>query len=231
MKTNQRILRCTALLALLSTFSHPLLTACAADAVKADYSTPVAAARSYFNAGLAGDAAAIRNACLGSSEQKEMAVQFMRGCMAAGKLDAVATAKFGREETVKAFSDELQQTAAMVTDSLAALTNSDVKVDGTNAVITPKLAVAGKSPDAPGPELKLQQVAGQWKVLLDVDVAKSDFGTDLMAAVSSSQEECAADIRAGKYATAAEAREAQHSAQRTMIQQKQKDAASKPVEK
>jgi hypothetical protein len=199
--------------------------ACVADGQSglADYSTPMAAAKSYLAAAQAGDAAAIRNACIGSSEQKEMTVQFMRGCLAAGKLDAAATAKFGREETVKAFSDDLKRTASIMTDALAALTNCEAKIDGTNAIITAK---TGSNPDAFGPGLKLQEVAGQWKVLLDVDVAKSDFNTDLMEAMASSQEKCAADIKAGLYKTAAEAAQAQMSAMTTQYMQKQKAPAA-----
>ncbi len=202
----------------------------ASSAVHADYSTPLAAAKSYFTAAQAGDAAAIRNACIGSNEQKEMTVQFLRMSMAAGKLDLAAAARFGRDATVDAFKDDLLRTASMIPDALAALTNCEVKIDGTNATITAK---AGSNPDAVGPGLKLQQVAGQWKVLLDVDVdvAKSDFNTDLMEAMADSQEKCAANIKAGLYKTAAEAAQAQMSAMTTQYMQKQKAPALEPAEK
>jgi hypothetical protein len=196
-------------------------------AVNAVYSTPLAAAKSYFIAAQAGDAAAIRNACIGSSEQKEMTVQFLRGCLAAGKLDAAATAKFGREETVKAFSDDLKRTASMMTDALAALTNCEVKIDGTNATIAAKPGAAGSLPDP----VKLQKVAGQWKVLLDLDVSKQDFNTDLLQAMAESQEKCAADIKAGLYKTAAEAQQAQMSTMTSQFMQKQKAPAAGQTEK
>jgi hypothetical protein len=199
----------------------------ASSAVHADYSTPMAAAKSYFTAAQAGDASAIRNACIGSSEQKEMTVQFMRGCLAAGKLDAAATARFGRDATVDAFKDDLRRTASMMTDALVALTNCEVKIDGTNATITAKPGVAGSQPDS----VKLQKVAGQWKVLLDLDVSKQDFNTDLMEAMATSQEKCAADIKAGLYKTAAEAAQAQMSAMTTQYMQKQKAPAAGQAEK
>jgi hypothetical protein len=203
--------------------------ACAADGQSglADYSTPLAAAKSFFTAAQAGAAAATRNACIGSSEQKEMTVQFIRGGLAAGKLDTAATARFGREETVKAFSDDLRRTASMMTDALVALTNCDVKIDGTNAIITAKAGAAGSPPDP----VKLQKVGGQWKVLLDLDVSKQDFSTDLMEAMASSQEKCAADIKAGLYKTAAEAAQAQMSAMTTQYMQKQKAPAAGQTEK
>jgi hypothetical protein len=119
----------------------------------------------------------------------------------------------------------------MLPDALAALTNCEGKIDGTNATITVK---AGPNPDALGPGLKLQQAAGQWKVLLDVDVAKSDFSTDLMEAMASSQEKCAASIKAGLFKTAAEAAQAQDSDMRTQYAQKKANAggsAEKPVGK
>ena len=152
-----------------------------------------------------------QGACIGSSEQKEMTVQFMRGCLAAGKLDAAATARFGRVATVDAFKDDLLRTVSMMTDVLVALTNCDVKIDGTNATITAKPGAAGSLPDP----VKLQKVAGQWKVLLDLDISKQDFNTDLMEAMATSQEKCTADIKAGLYKTAAEAAQAQMSAMTT----------------
>lgn len=210
-----------------STIGCLLLSVCLAGAgSQADFSTPLAAAKSYLAAAQAGDAAAIRNACIGSGEQKEMTVQFMRMSLAAGKLDTAATAKFGREETAKAFSDDLKRTAAMIPDALAALTNCEVKIDGTNATIVK----TGSNSDALGPGLKLRQVAGQWKVLLDVDVAQSDFSADLMDAVASSQEKCAANIKAGKYTTAAEAAQAQNSDMQTQYAQKKANAGG-PAEK
>lgn len=194
--------------------------------VSADYSTPTAAAKSYFAAMQAGDGTAVRNACVGSSEQKEWTVQFARGCLAAGKLDAAATARFGRDETLEAFKDDLKRTALMMTDALAALPDCDVKIDGTNATITAKPGTAGSLPDP----VKLQKVAGQWKVLLDLDVAKQDFNTDLMEAMATSQEKCAADIKAGHYKTAAEAAQAQMSAMTTQYMQKQKAPAAGQTE-
>ena len=205
-----------------------LLSACLASAgSQADFSTPLAAARAYLTAAQAGDVKTIRSACLGSNDQKEWTIQFVRGCLASGKLDAAATARFGRDATVDAFKDDLRRTAAMIPDALDALTNCEVKIDGTNATIIAKPGSDGHTPDLLDPALKLQQVAGQWKVLLEVDVAKSDFNTDLLQVMADSQEKCAADIKAGLYKTAAEAQQAQMAAMSSQFMQKQKDTNRK----
>ena len=81
----------------------------------------MAAAKSYLTAAQAGDDTAMKNTCLGSTEQKQWTALFMRGCLAAGKLDAAATAKFGRDATVDAFKDDLRRTASMIPEALAAL--------------------------------------------------------------------------------------------------------------
>jgi len=208
-----------------------LLTVCAAITGSAqDLSTPLAAAKSYFTALQAGDVAIVKSACLGSKEQKEWTGQFMRGCLASGKLEAASTARFGRDATVDAFKDDLLRTASLIPDALAALTNCEVKIDGTNATITAKPSAAGHTPDLLDPALKLQQAAGQWKVLLDVDVAKQDFNADLLQAMADSEEKCAADIKAGLYKTAAEAQQAQMSAMMNQYLQKQNKPAGKPAE-
>ena len=211
-----------------STIGCLLLSVCLARAGgQADFSTPLAAAKSYFAAAQAGDETAMKNACLGSNEQKQWTALSMRGCLAAGKLDAAATAKFGRGATVDAFKDDLRRTASMITDVLPALTNCEVKIDGTNATIIAKPGADGHTPDLLDPALKLRQVAGQWKVLLDVDVTKADFNTDLLQAMADSQEKCAADIKAGLYKTAAEAQQAQMSAMTSQFMQKQQDTNRK----
>ncbi|MGO8836580.1 MAG: hypothetical protein ACLQAH_10425 [Limisphaerales bacterium] len=205
-----------------------LLSVCLASAAsQADFSTLLAAAKSYFTAAQAGDINTIKSACLGNNEQKEWTIQFVRGCLASGKLDAAATARFGRDATVDAFKDDLRRTAAMIPDALAALTNCEVKIDGTNATIVAKPGADGHTPDLLDPALKLQQVAGQWKVVLEVDVAKSDFNTDLLQAMADSQEKCAADIKAGLYKTAVEAQQAQMAAMTSQFMQKQKDTNQK----
>ncbi len=68
-------------------------------------------------------------------------------------------------------------------------------------------------------------------MLLDLDVSKPDFNTDLLEAMATSQEKCAADIKAGLYKTAAEAAQAQMSAMTTQYMQKQKAPAAGQAEK
>ena len=106
-----------------------------------------------------------------------------------------------------------------------------MKIDGTNATLTAKPGADGHTPDLLDPALKLQRVADQWKVLLDADVAKADFNTDLLQAMADSQEKCAADIKAGLYKSAAEAQQAQMSAMSSQFMQKQKAPAAEPAEK
>jgi hypothetical protein len=195
-----------------------VLSACWRTAgTKDGLSTPLAAAKSFFTAMQAGDANAVQSLCLGSSEQKEWTVLAMRMTLAAAKLDDAATAKFGREETVKAFSEDIRRTGSGITDALAALANCDVKVDGTNAIITAKPGQSGPKADLLDPALKLQQAAGQWKVLLDLDVSKQDFNAKGLDAMGSSMDQCAADIRAGKLPTAAAAQRAMMAAAMTKM--------------
>jgi hypothetical protein len=185
-----------------------LLTACLAAAEgKPDYSTPLAAAKSYFTAMKTGDAKGMDSASLGTRYQKEWMAMFMRSCVAYEKLDKASAEKFGREQTDKVFG-ELKQSCSVVTGTLDALTNCDVKIDGTNAAITFKPNPAGDTPDP----LKLQQGGREWRLVLDPGIDKADFSAALMAAQGASTEKCAADIRAGKYKTAEEAQQAMMSA-------------------
>jgi len=197
------------------------LVSSAANAAEPDYSTPMAAAKSFLTAMTAGDGNRVKSACLGTCEQQEMIVMFMRGCLASGKFDAAARAKFGPEETLNTFNDDLQQAGARIPKTLAALTNCEMQIDGTNATITFSPAKSGSTPLP----IKLRKVGGQWKVLLEMDVAKVEPSTDLMEAMASSMETCAAEITAGKFQTAAEAQQAQRSAMHAQYLEKKKGAS------
>jgi len=185
-----------------------LLAACLAAAeTRQDFTTPKAAANSYFLAMKAGDEEAVNTASIGTSYQKQWMVRFMRSCLAYEKLDKAASVKFGREQTDKVFG-EIKRTCSVVTDALSGLTNCALKIDGTNATITSKPSQTGGTPDP----LKLQEVGGEWKVVLDSGIDKADFSPALMEALAGSMEKCATDIGAGKYRTAEEAQQGQMSA-------------------
>jgi len=192
-----------------------LLAACLAVArSQQDFSTPMAAAKSYYLAMKAGDEAAVNDASIGTSYQKQWMVMFMRSCLAYEKLDKAASVKFGREQTDKVFG-EIKRTCSLITDALSGLTNCDLQIDGTNATLARK---PGQTGDAPDP-LKLQEVGGEWKVVLDSGIDKADFSPALMEALAGSMEKCATDIGAGKYRTAKEAQQAQTSAMTTQYMQ------------
>ena len=199
----------------LFSFGCLLLTVCLAAAeTRQDFTTPKAAANSYFLAMKAGDEMAVNAASIGTSYQKQWMVMFMRSCLAYEKLDKAASVKFGREQTDKVFG-EIKRTCSLVTDALSGLTNCDLKIDGTNATIASKPSQTGGTPDP----LKLQEVGGEWKVVLDSGIDKADFSAALMEALAGSMEKCATDIGAGKYRTAEEAQQAQMSAMTTQYMQ------------
>lgn len=168
-----------------------------------DLSTPLAAAQSFFTAMKSGDAGALCRASLGSSEQKEYMVVFMRSCIACDKLVQAATTKFGRQEADKVFGG-MKASCSMAPQALAALTNAEVKIIGTNATITARTT----DPNPPDSGWKLQKAAGEWKVVFDVDVSKSDFGKEGLEASGKSAERCAKNIEAGLYNTADQAQQA-----------------------
>jgi hypothetical protein len=192
----------------------PLTVCLAAAETRQDFTTPKAAANSYFLAMKAGDEMAVNAASIGTSYQKQWMVMFMRSCLAYEKLDKAASVKFGREQTDKVFG-ELKRTCSLVTDALSGLTNCDLKIDGTNATIACKPSQTGGAPDP----LRLQEVGGEWKVVLDSGIDKADFSAALMEALAGSMEKCATDIGAGKYRTAEEAQQAQMSAMTTQYMQ------------
>jgi len=170
-------------------------------------SDPMTAAKSYFTAMKNGDEQAVSSASLGTSEQKEWTVMAMRSGVAYEKLDEAASARFGREPTDKAF-DEMKRSLSGATAMLGVLATCEVKTDGTNATIAAKPEQVAKTPELRDWSLKLQNVGGQWKVVLDLEVAKQDFNAGAMAALAASLDQCATDTQAGKYKTAEEAKQA-----------------------
>jgi hypothetical protein len=92
----------------------PGLTAAPA---KPDTSTPSGTVRAYFTAMQKGDAKEMDSLSFGPNSRKQWMAGFMRCCLAYEKLDQAATAKFGRENTDKAFG-ELKQSCPPVTTLL-----------------------------------------------------------------------------------------------------------------
>ena len=192
-----------------------LLTACLATAQgKPDYSTPLAAAKTYFTAMKNGDEKTLKSACIGNGYRKRFMVMMMRSGVAYDKLDQAAAAKFGRQQTDKAFA-EIKGSCAVSAAVLAALANCQVKIEGTNATIIAKPNSAGDTPDL----AKLQQANGEWKVLLGDDIDKSDFSANAIEALARSMEKCATDVPAGKYKTADEAAQGMMSAMMAQYEQ------------
>ena len=184
----------------------------AQDNSRGDFSSPMAAVRTYFTAMQAGDTNIFQRATLGTEYQKDWMVAYLRSSVAADKLTKASEARFGHDETARVFG-EMQRSAAMATIGLAALTNAGVKIDGTNATIAFK-PVGDATPDS----LKLQQAGGDWKIVLGEDINKADFNKDAMNAMADSTDECAQAIAAGKYKTAAEASQAMMSAMMNKMQ-------------
>lgn len=184
----------------------------AQDNGKGNLSTPISAAKTFFTAMKAGDTNLFRRITIGTDYQKDWMVAYIRSAIATDQLVKAATARFGHDEADKAFG-EMQRSSTMAAVGLAALTNAEAKVDGTNAAVTFKSGAEG-TPDP----LTLQQSGGQWKVVLGEDINRADFNKDAMEAMAGSQEQCAQNISAGKYKTGAEASQAMMAAMMAKIQ-------------
>lgn len=168
-----------------------------------EYATPKAAATTFAKAVRAGDTAKAREASIGDETSAAVLDVLVETVGARRRLDAAARAKFGRpageilpvRTTGRQWDDRIR----------AAVETGREQINGDTAeVVGP----------GPGEVVRLKRVNGAWKVdrgnvapdkLADRDAVKNMARTSDQAAA---ERETAAEIEAGKYATADEAREA-----------------------
>ena len=171
----------------------------AAETVKEDTTTPAAAARTFYGAMHAGDTNLFKRISIGTDYQKDWMLGYIRSSLAIRELLKASTAKFGKQPTEKAFG-EMVASSEMAAVGLAALTNAEVKIEGTNATITFKHGASDP--------MMLRRIEGKWKVLLGDDINKADFDKNAVVAMAESQEQCTKDILGDKYKSADEASQA-----------------------
>src|SRR5262245_37101904 len=119
-----------------------------------DFSTPRAAAKSFFNAIAAGDVVTIRAAMYTSAAddaQRKLVDAFTDVIAASGKLAAAARDKFG------AAGDALGRTA-IPKEEATRIDKADEKIDGETATLT--------IPDRPVPMKFHKTTGGAWKLIV-----------------------------------------------------------------
>jgi hypothetical protein len=211
---------------------------------KDDFSSPKAAATSFLNSLKDADEAAARNATVGSKDQQDLLAGSIQMIAATRKLAEVAKAKYGADETVKAFGPDIMGTNESFDKEIVRLNEAEVKIEGDKATITPAPpkdeassqpgSTSQPRPAAAEKPLKLQKVDGKWKV----DLAASEMGgpgqppaeqqIKMIETMSKSVQQTAQDITAGQYKTAMEARQAMMANLMMQLQQAQA-AASRPT--
>ena len=168
-------------------------------AAAADLSDPKAAARSFAQAMVANDSAALHAAAVGTDEQWSM-IKALSDLLAGQKqLSDAATAKFGKDAAMMPQQNPIK-------DLDEKLKDADVAVNGDEATITFKNTNAA----APSRPMKLKKDGGDWKV----DLASMNMGRnanmtpDRLEKVAQVMTETADEVVAGKYATMMEAQQA-----------------------
>jgi hypothetical protein len=209
---------------------------------KDDFSSPKAAVTSFFNAMKDADEAAAKNASVGTKEQQESLVMMMRTMVATRKLGEAAKAKFGEEETTRAFGPEIMAGPERFDKESANMAKADEKIDGNTAVLTlkpeePTSATSQPRTARPEMPMKLQKVDGKWKIdLATLEAAPAgqpqpspDQQLKMFDTIGKVLGQCSADIAAGKYKTALDARQGMSTAMMAEFQAQAAAAASAPA--
>jgi hypothetical protein len=179
-------------------------TGAATAAVKADTSTPKAAASSFFKAMETGDTSAAK--ALASGSEKQLAVLDILVPVVSGfkQLEVAAVKKWG-DEGRKTLTQG--QGGAGTFDFNEKLKTAKEEVTGDVATITP---VTDKPEDKKDP-MKLKKVDGQWKLdmaSIPADGLDDPNTTKMLKAMADIAKSTAAEIDQGKYPNAQAAKEA-----------------------
>jgi len=154
----------------------------------ADFSTPRAAAKSFYNAIEAGDVATIRMSMLAEDDaQRKLVDAFTDVIAASGKLATAARDRFG------AAGDALGM-SAIPKEQAARIDKGDEKIDGNDATLTLS--------DRPVP-MTFRKSGGGWKrVVTDfagATPANISSQIDLLNQLAQNLNDTASEIAAGKY--------------------------------
>jgi hypothetical protein len=162
---------------------------------KADLSTPKGAALTFANALVSGDNAAIRACSVGSDTEYKTLESLSTMVSAMKKLSDAAVEKFGKDNVITKGSN---------TDIAAEIEKSTAKEEGDTATIVNK-----DKPDDKNP-MKLKKVGSDWKVDLAQTLPKDgvDMLSKMAPAMAKVANEVTAEIKAGKFMKADEAKEA-----------------------
>ena len=167
----------------------------AAVAKSADLSNPKSAAMAFGNALIAGDAAGLRAATVGTDADYKIidAVGKMVGSMK--RLSDAASEKYGKDNEITK--------GAQDTNIAEKLDKADVKVEGDTATIIDKEKADDKNP------LKLVKKGSDWKVDLgSIPKDGMDQLVKMAPAMAKAADEVTQEIKDGKHKTAKEAQEA-----------------------
>lgn len=174
---------------------NPVRAEPAADA-RPDLSTPKAAAVAFMRALESGEVRAIKAVTLGSDDDYRLMSAVASAMRATRDLQKAATDRFGKA------GDGI--VPGQSGDPVDEISESKVKETGDTALLARKEDPEGRSP------LRLKKTDGQWKIDLAALPDKRQINQALpaMRATQRAMEQAAADIKAGKYKTADEAKEA-----------------------
>jgi hypothetical protein len=166
----------------------------AADA-RPDLSTPKAAAVAFMRALESGEVRAIKAVTLGSDDDYRLMSAVASAMRATRDLQKAANNRFGKA------GDGI--VPGQSGDPVDEISESKVKETGDTALLARKEDPEGRSP------LKLKKTDGQWKIDLAALPDKRQINQALpaMRATQRAMEQATADIKAGKYKTAEEAKE------------------------
>ncbi len=203
---------------------------------KDDFANPKAAAASFFNAMVAGDEAATKNATLGTKEQQDMIGPMIQMMQASRKLSDAAKAKFGEADVLAAFGPEVANGQENMNKEITKLMDADETIEGTTATLTPKAEAASQPASQPASRpstpMKLQKIDGKWKV----DLASMQAGgtptpeqLKMYQTMAKNIEQTAVEIAAGKYKTAVDARQGMVMSLMAAVQAERGAATSRPA--
>lgn len=161
----------------------------------ADLSSPQSALRSYADAMKTGNSQEAKDAVTGVDP--EIVDALTQSVASRNRLAAAAAAKFGDEG--KSLAPQNRTGPADMDKWLA---DAEVQESGDTATVTPK--------DHPGQKLTLKRINGEWKIDLSSMPGASMLSSmmPMMKKMNQANDELAADIQAGKYATVADAQKA-----------------------
>ncbi len=163
---------------------------------QSNLATPKEAVRAYGKAMRDGDAGAAKRTVTNADPKL---VEALAGLGASRRrIIDVASARFGENGKTVAGGSVLPYGEEF--DKL--LDEADVKIDGDNATVTQKTGDAIA--------ITLKRVGGEWKIDYSEISKRGDLNQmlPLMNAMATANDELAAEIKSGKYATAAEAKKA-----------------------